>query len=88
MNVEKPQCTPGLAFYQTMMEKDRRSRIWNQNRLRELIKFHGHEVDVFCAHDVSEFIRLAERSPDGPARLLPPEVKAFEDDFLNEFPLH
>ncbi len=88
MNVEKPHCTPGLAVYQTMMEKDRRSRIWNQNRLRELIKFQGHEVDVFCAHDVSEFIRLAERSPDVPARLLPPEVKPFEDDFLKEYPLH
>jgi glyoxylase-like metal-dependent hydrolase (beta-lactamase superfamily II) len=86
MNIEKPHCTPGLIFYQTMMEKDRRSRLWNQNRLRDLIKFHGHEVDVFCAHDVSEFIRLAERSPDVPARLPPLEETAF--GFMQEHQIH
>lgn len=29
-------CTPGLRFYQTMMEADRRQRLENQRRLRDL----------------------------------------------------
>ena len=34
MDVEKPWCTPGLRLYQTMLEKDRRARLRNQQRLR------------------------------------------------------
>lgn len=58
----EPWCTPGLRLYQTLMEKDRRSRLDNQARLRRLAQ--GGEVEVFCAHDPHEFERLAGRALD------------------------
>ncbi len=67
MNVEHPHCTPGLEFYQLMMEKDHKARVWNQQRLRDLKKSHGDRVEIFCSHDVVEFERLAGRSAQIPA---------------------
>ncbi len=67
MDVDEPWCTPGLRFYQWMMEKDRRARLWNQERLRDLVRDHGSEVDVCCAHDVLEFERRSGRSAKIPA---------------------
>lgn len=66
MDSERPWCTPGLRFYQTLMEKDRQARLANQARLRQLKLRHGAEVEIFCSHDVQEFERLARRSPDSP----------------------
>jgi glyoxylase-like metal-dependent hydrolase (beta-lactamase superfamily II) len=65
-----PRCTPGLRFYQWMMEKDRRARLENQQRLRELRRDHASEVEVFCAHDVLEFERLSGRSAELPAEAM------------------
>lgn len=62
MDFERPRCTPGLRFYQWMMEKNRSARIWNQKRLRELKREHSQDVDVFCGHDVEEFERLSGHS--------------------------
>jgi glyoxylase-like metal-dependent hydrolase (beta-lactamase superfamily II) len=62
----RPRCTPGLRFYQWMMEKDRRARLRNQQRLRELRNTHASEVEVFCAHDPTVFERLSGRSLDMP----------------------
>ncbi len=70
MDLERPRCTPGLRFYQWMMEKDRAARRWNQERLRELRRAHGHEVEVFCGHDLTEFERLAGRSAEVPTDML------------------
>ncbi|SEU21427.1 MBL fold metallo-hydrolase [Stigmatella erecta] len=58
MDVDKRRCPPGLRFYQTFMEKNRRQRLYNQERLRALVKGHGSEVTVFSAHDAVEFERL------------------------------
>lgn len=55
----QPYCPPGLRAYQQMMELDHRGRVVNQERLRHLRREHGQEVEVFCAHDVDEFERLA-----------------------------
>ena len=55
----QPYCTPGLRFYQWMLEKDRTARLHNQQRLRALRQQHGAEVEVFCSHDVVEFERVA-----------------------------
>lgn len=55
----QPYCTPGLRFYQWMLEKDRTARLHNQQRLRALRQKHGAEVEVFCSHDVVEFERVA-----------------------------
>jgi glyoxylase-like metal-dependent hydrolase (beta-lactamase superfamily II) len=61
MDPVQPWCTPGLRMYQTLMEKDRRARLDNQQRLRDLRRDHG-EVRVFCAHDPDEFEQLAGRA--------------------------
>jgi glyoxylase-like metal-dependent hydrolase (beta-lactamase superfamily II) len=66
MDPVRPRCTPGLRFYQWMMEQDRTSRLANQRRLRELCDERAAVVDVFCAHDVSEFERLSGRSAEVP----------------------
>ncbi|HVJ90210.1 MAG TPA: MBL fold metallo-hydrolase, partial [Labilithrix sp.] len=49
MDVERPRCTPGLRAYQKLMEKNRRLRLLNQRRLRELRKAEGEKVRIFCA---------------------------------------
>lgn len=64
----QPYCTPGLRFYQTMMEKNRQARLWNQDRLRQLHRSHSDTVRIFCSHDVREFEQLSRRSADVPAR--------------------
>lgn len=66
MDWASPWCTPGLRLYQALMEKDRRARLDNQRRLRELVREHGATVDVFCAHDNTEFERLAGRPLQAP----------------------
>jgi glyoxylase-like metal-dependent hydrolase (beta-lactamase superfamily II) len=67
MDLQRPHCTPGLALYQWMMQKDGRARRMNQDRLRHLIRQRGADVSVFCSHDVTEFERLAGRPVDAPA---------------------
>lgn len=50
-----PRCPPGLAFFQRMVAIDNRMRLDNQERLRELVRDHGSEVRVHCAHCPVEF---------------------------------
>ena len=59
------QCTPGLRFYQTMMEVDRKQRLHNQHRLRELQRTHGGEVTIFCSHDEKQLEAMQRRSRAG-----------------------
>lgn len=61
-----PQCTPGLRFYQWMMEKDRPARLANQQRLRELVHEHANELRVICSHDPRELEIDIGRSLDTP----------------------
>ncbi len=67
MDPQRPYCTPGLRFYQWMMEKERPARLGNQRRLRELVAAHGGEVEVMCGHDPFEFERCAGRPLRTPA---------------------
>ena len=62
LDADNPRCTPGLRFYQWMMEKDRASRLLNQHRLRELNRSHAREVSIFRGHDILEFERLSGHS--------------------------
>jgi glyoxylase-like metal-dependent hydrolase (beta-lactamase superfamily II) len=64
MDLNQPWCTPGLRFYQWMMEKNRQARLRNQVRLRHLCHEHGSRVTVFCGHDLVEFERLSGRSAE------------------------
>jgi len=58
MDPEHPSCPPGLRAYQWLMEKDRRLRLDNQARLRDLARVHGDAVRIFCAHDPLELDAL------------------------------
>lgn len=59
MHPEHPRCPAGLRAYQVMMEVDRKARLANQRRLRELVRTHGDAVKVLCAHDRVEFETFA-----------------------------
>jgi glyoxylase-like metal-dependent hydrolase (beta-lactamase superfamily II) len=73
LDLERPWCTPGLRMYQTLMEKDRRARLANQERLRQLRRAHGAEVTICCGHDPAEFERMTGHAMDTPiAAHLPP----------------
>ena len=67
MDPVRPTCTPGLRFYQFMMEKDRGARLENQRRLRALRQERSQEVRLVCSHDVVEFERTSGRSHAVPA---------------------
>jgi glyoxylase-like metal-dependent hydrolase (beta-lactamase superfamily II) len=68
MNWKNPSCTPGLRWYQWFMEKDRDSRLANQERLRDLVREHAAEVHVICSHDPRELEIEAGHSLDTPIR--------------------
>ncbi|WNN49419.1 MBL fold metallo-hydrolase [Siccibacter colletis] len=55
------RCTPGLRFYQWMMEKDRQARLENQQRLRALAQQQQAGLTLFCSHDAKEYERLLHR---------------------------
>jgi glyoxylase-like metal-dependent hydrolase (beta-lactamase superfamily II) len=46
-----PHCPPGLRVFQNLNNADRRRRLENQERLRELAGRHGDEIDFVCSHD-------------------------------------
>jgi glyoxylase-like metal-dependent hydrolase (beta-lactamase superfamily II) len=49
-----PSSPPGLRFFQNLNNADRRQRLANQERLRELARRHGDEVQLVCSHDPDE----------------------------------
>lgn len=57
-----PHCTPGLRFYQWMMQKDKAARLANQKRLRLLAADASAGVTLFCSHDAREFERLSGKN--------------------------
>ncbi|MBO3462660.1 MAG: MBL fold metallo-hydrolase [Aetokthonos hydrillicola CCALA 1050] len=62
MNTPKPHCTPGLRAYQWLMEVDRKTRLRNQERLRELSVSHSNDVRLFCSHDAIEFKKFDDQN--------------------------
>lgn len=55
-----PRIPPVLGAFERVVQTVERLRVENQGRLRELVRDHGSEVDVFCAHDAAD---LRGRSP-------------------------
>ena len=55
-----PSCPPGLRLFQNVVGYDNKARRANQERLRELVRKHGHEVRPFCAHDKVDLERMRE----------------------------
>jgi len=67
-----PRSTPGLALFQRLAAVDDAARRDNQRRLRELMRDHGREVRVFCAHDPVELDAfVAQAAHDEPALTTP-----------------
>jgi glyoxylase-like metal-dependent hydrolase (beta-lactamase superfamily II) len=64
MDSDQRRCTPGMRFYQTMMEVDREARLHNQDRLRALSSDRTNGVRLFCSHDAMEFKAFADQSSD------------------------
>jgi glyoxylase-like metal-dependent hydrolase (beta-lactamase superfamily II) len=60
MDANNRHCTPGLQFYQWMMEVDRTTRLFNQDRLYELSRDRNKDVRLFCSHDAIEFKAFTE----------------------------
>jgi glyoxylase-like metal-dependent hydrolase (beta-lactamase superfamily II) len=60
MDPAAPSCPPGLRAYQRMMEVDRKARLSNQERLRELVQARGSELVVFSGHDAAELVALRQ----------------------------
>lgn len=56
---ELKETHPLLDIVQTRSQVHRELRIGTQARLRELVRDHGEQVDVFSAHDPWEFARCA-----------------------------
>jgi glyoxylase-like metal-dependent hydrolase (beta-lactamase superfamily II) len=54
LDADRRRCTPGLRFYQTLMEVDRKQRFANQARLRDLRHDQSAKVRIFCSHDQKE----------------------------------
>jgi len=48
------RCPPALLLFQEMVQMNRRKRIANANRLRQLHANHADEVTIFSAHDPAE----------------------------------
>lgn len=53
-----PSGPKGIEVFETVVELDRKARRSNQERLRELAREHGGEIEIFCAHDRHELERL------------------------------
>ncbi len=58
VNPEKPRCTFGLRIFQRYVEIDRKMRLANQERLRQLMAEHHEQITIFSAHDPIELERL------------------------------
>ena len=57
-----PRPPPLARAYQVMMQTDRAQRLHNQERLRDLARDHGREIDIFCSHDPFDLDRHAARN--------------------------
>jgi glyoxylase-like metal-dependent hydrolase (beta-lactamase superfamily II) len=54
--IETPcRCPPGYRLFQAINQSDGEARHANQERLRELQREHGAEVEIFCSHDAKMF---------------------------------
>jgi glyoxylase-like metal-dependent hydrolase (beta-lactamase superfamily II) len=68
LDADGRRCTPGLRFYQRLMDTDRELRFANQSRLRDLKCDHGNEITIFCSHDEKELEALQRGTRPSEAR--------------------
>ncbi len=48
----------GLKLFEELLQTDRRARVKNLKQLQILQKNHGHEIQLFCAHDPYELAQF------------------------------
>lgn len=65
LDAARPHCPPGLAVFEAAVQTERRARLHNQRRLRELARDHGDRVRLLSAHNAAEFRRAAASSHAG-----------------------
>ncbi|GGN86895.1 MBL fold metallo-hydrolase [Nocardia rhizosphaerihabitans] len=58
LDLEHPHQPPGAALFERLVQTVGPARIDNQERLRELLRGHGDEVEVFSAHNAVELRAL------------------------------
>jgi glyoxylase-like metal-dependent hydrolase (beta-lactamase superfamily II) len=61
---DPPGCPPGLKLFQAIVGLERKRRLANLERLRELVNAHSDDVVPFCAHDPVE-LRACQATPVG-----------------------
>jgi glyoxylase-like metal-dependent hydrolase (beta-lactamase superfamily II) len=49
-----PSCPPGMQAFQNLVQANRKTRLQNQERLRELARRRPDEVELICSHDPTE----------------------------------
>jgi glyoxylase-like metal-dependent hydrolase (beta-lactamase superfamily II) len=59
----RPHMPAGMALFERLVQTDKRSRLYNLARLRDLHLRNGAEVRLFSAHDPAEFDRLRLKLP-------------------------
>jgi glyoxylase-like metal-dependent hydrolase (beta-lactamase superfamily II) len=58
LDIANPHCPVGSKAYQAVMSTDRRARLDNMAKLRELKRHHGSEVSIFASHDNMQFLAM------------------------------
>jgi glyoxylase-like metal-dependent hydrolase (beta-lactamase superfamily II) len=61
-----PHCPPGLALFESLVQTVPSARRHNQQRLRDLVRDHGSQVTVFCAHSPTELRQAQQPAPQTP----------------------
>lgn len=64
-----PSCPVGLRVFQSITELDRRARLENAAKLRELQRTEHARVDIFCAHDPLQLEQMRARTAQRQAAL-------------------
>lgn len=59
MDPAHPHTSPGMNIFERLVQTEATARIRNQERLLDLVRRKGNEIEVFCAHDPVEFQRYA-----------------------------
>ena len=65
----------GIKWFESLVEMDRKARIENQRRLRELAKTFGRDVKLICSHDPAEFAASRSGSQAAAAAFITPPPK-------------
>ncbi|WP_377298644.1 hypothetical protein [Rhizobium sp. SGZ-381] len=54
----EPNCPVGLRIYQAIMSMDRNARLSNIERLRDLKRDFGSQIQIFASHDSAQLAAM------------------------------